>query len=128
MSGKLSLIAQIKTIDVAAPTEELERALSAAPGLLAVEGILGGVSARDHESYYAALKLVMSDDKARESEDAYQTLTALDKLVGPELHGRLLDTETDEFAEQAILYSSPRENAAYALGLAVGLLFAGGVR
>ena len=50
------------------------------------------------------------------------------RLVGSELHKKVLGDLSNEFAELAFFHAGPREDAACALGLAVGLLFAGGVR
>ena len=128
MSRLHPLIVQIKALDSDVSTEMLERAMSVAPGLLAVDGLLGAAADRDHEAFYGALGSVMSKEGKAQADNAYKTLCELDRLVDVEMHKRLLGEEHGEFAELVIVYTCVREDAAYALGLAVGLLFAGGAR
>jgi hypothetical protein len=117
--------------DDVANLEQLKRALDVAPNVIAASGI--DPVGQDSEAFRRALKHVIDPKNGALSKSAYAQLTAADEIIAdadkqgrPDTSLDLL-TESKSLAELAILYSWPLEDAAYTLGLAIGLTFACGI-
>jgi hypothetical protein len=99
--------------------EQLSRALSIAPHVIAAAGIqpIG----RDTNAFSSALDHVLGEAGRASSEQPYEQLSAIADQLEEEMKRRGITTD---LAALATAYMTPREDAAYSLGLAVGLTFA----
>jgi hypothetical protein len=100
-------------------SKELSRALTVAPQMIAAAGIQP--VGRDTDAFENAIHYVLGEEGRKQSTMPLDELSQIADMVKGDLLKRGLN---HDLASLAVAYMTSREDAAYSLGLAVGLTFA----